>query len=183
MRRRQKVFLLILGLADLIVITGLIWVIARPQPPLPPNYNRLAPCEQLVLGQVPGRLSPAIAWSPQRLEMRLRAVYDSPTAPPESAQLIWTALDSLAKAAQTGCTIPNTLSIVLETESSSGETIAHTAQLRGEDIIDWLDGDIDDDTLARQAAYRIVTQATPSEPAPSPTPNPQSRRSAGQSVP
>jgi len=169
MKRRQKVTLLVLGLLVLIVVSGLgayIWshsksaaVMVRP----------LSPCPTIVLGEIPAILSPAVAWESEQLHITLTAFYAVPAPPASSAQLLWTALDGLGRAARTGCVVPPQVTLVVHTHGTQ-ESVSQVAIFHGEDVTGWAQGTLSSEQLAARAAYRQIKDSPPATAPPAPLP-------------
>ena len=169
MKRRQKVALLALGLFVLIVVSGLgvyIW-----------SYNRsaatperfLSPCPQIVLGEIPAILSPAIAWEPEQLHITLTALYGTSTPPASSAQLLWTALDGLGRATRTGCAVPRQVTLIINAHGTQ-ENVSHVTILQGEDVTGWAQGTLAPEQLAARAVYRQIKSSPPTTAPPASLP-------------
>ncbi|MEA3397243.1 MAG: hypothetical protein U9R05_07255 [Chloroflexota bacterium] len=160
MKRRQKVTLLVLGLFVLIVASVLgVYVWSHSRSAATPEHF-LSPCPQIVLGEIPATLSPAIAWEPEQLHITLTALYGAPTPPVSSAQLLWTALDGLGRATRTGCVVPRQVTLVVHAHGTQ-ENVGHVTILQGEDVAGWAQGALAPEQLAARAAYRQI-QNSPS---------------------
>ncbi len=160
MKQRQKVTLLALGLFILIVVSVLgtyIWSHSR-YAATPERF--LSPCPQIVLGEISAILSPAVAWEPEQLHITLTALYATPTPPESSAQLLWTALDGLARAARTGCAVPRQVTLVVHAHGTQ-ENVGHVTVLQGEDVAGWAQGTLAPEQLAARAAYRQIKDSPP----------------------
>ena len=166
MKRWQKRLLLALGVLDLAVIGILGFTVFRMQQPDPLPEKSLTPCANLILEQLPGRLSPAVSWTVDQLNVRLTAWYDVPIPPPGSAQLLWTVLDALPDAAGVGCSPPPEIIVVI-TAHGKETTLGHIANLDGEDVAAWEAGRIEEETLVERGQYRL---SLPTEALPVPNP-------------
>ncbi len=169
MTRRQKLILIILGILDVAVIALLGSAVVRSLPPTTPTVSPIAvqisPCEQKMLetfSTTPPFADgvPTVAWSNKQLHLSLHVAYKASVPPEDSAQYLWTALDSIAEIVQEGCTLPEkvTISIIAQGEA---ETHQFLVQLAGSDIKGWLAGALSDEALAALAHYRQTTQAAP----------------------
>ena len=160
MKQRQKVTLLALGLFVLIVASGLgVYVWSHSRSAATPE-RFLSPCPQIVLGEIPAILSPAIAWEPEQLHITLTALYAAPTPPESSAQLLWTALDGLGRATRTGCAVPRQVTLVVHAHGAQ-ENVSHVTILQGEDVTGWAQGTLAPEQLAARAAYRQIKSSPP----------------------
>ena len=160
MKRRQKVALLALGLFVLIVASGLgVYVWSHSSSAATPE-RFLSPCPQIVLGEIPAILSPAVAWEPEQLHVTLTALYGTSTPPASSAQLLWTALDGLGRAARTGCVVPRQVTLIINAHGTQ-ENVGHVTILQGEDVAGWAQGTLAPEQLAARAAYRQIRGSPP----------------------
>lgn len=170
MTRKQKHILLILGVLDFIVIGGLAAVIVRTMtaiPAVPPApivivQTRVARCIRTMLNTfntlpAPFSDTASVAWDTEQLYITLHAAYPSATPPPESAQLLWTALDETAVVLESGCYIPDTIIIAL-TVRGNAETVQYLAQLSGQDVAAWMAGTLSEENLAAHSHFRQTTQ-------------------------
>ncbi|HQE92743.1 MAG TPA: hypothetical protein PLH19_08335 [Anaerolineae bacterium] len=166
MTRKQRIVLIILGILDVSVIAALAGSVVHsirstPTAPTPaPLY--LSACEQSMLNTLaamPAPLGemPMVAWDEGNLYVSLRAVYPTATPPEESAQLLWTTLDSMATVLRQGCTIPSTITIAL-TACGQTETIHYLAQLAGQDMAAWMAGTLSEEDLAAQSHFRQTSE-------------------------
>jgi hypothetical protein len=168
MTRKQKLILIILGVLNLVVIGALAVIIGRAMtatPTTPPAVvqAQISPCMQRILDTVnalpePFRAAPrnnaaTVAWDTTQLYITLYAVYPSATPPPESAQLLWTALDEVKAVLLSGCYIPDTITIAL-TAHGNAETVQYLAQLAGQDVAAWMAGTLSEENLAAQSRFR-----------------------------
>ena len=167
MTRKQKRILLILGVLDFIVIGTLAAIVVRTMsrtPAAPPviQTQQISPCVQAMLDACNGLPAPlqdtaTVAWDTKQLYITLSAVYISETPPPESAQLLWTALDEITTVLQDGCLVPETVTIAL-TAHGNAENVQYLAQLAGEDIAAWMAGTLPEAELAAQSHFRQSVQ-------------------------
>lgn len=167
MTRKQKQILIILGILDFVVIGALAVVVIRTltaTPPAPPVVvqAQVSPCMQRMLdacNALPAPFSdPAtVAWDTTQLYITLHATYPSATPPPESAQLLWTALDEMRAVLLSGCYIPDTI-IIAVTAHGNAETMQYLAQLSGQDVAAWMAGTLSEENLAAQSHFRQTTQ-------------------------
>ena len=168
MKRWQKRLLLALAILDLTVIGLLgmaIWRLPQPEPLSAPSF---APCADQVLEHLPGQLSPTVHWTSDRLDLRLTAWYEAPTPPAGSAQLLWTALDALPAAFDSGCPPPPEIVVVI-TARGTHATLGHTARLDGSDVAVWSEGHLSAEALVERGDYRL---SPPPAAQPAPTPSP-----------
>ena len=164
MTRKQKLILIILGVLDIAVITLLANVVIRslsPTPAASPIVVQASPCEQRLIelaATTPPFTAgiPKVAWNNRQLTIALRVMYSTATPPKDSAQLLWTALDTLAKVVREGCALPETIIITIDAYAET-ETQQFLVQLAGADIKDWLAGVLSEEALAAQAHYRQTT--------------------------
>ncbi len=169
MKQRQKVTLVILGLFVLIVASGLgVYVWSHSRSAATPE-RFLSPCPQIVLGEISAILSPAVAWEPEQLHITLTALYATPTPPASSAQLLWTALDGLGRAARTGCAVPRQVTLVVHAHGTQ-ENVSHVTTLPGEDVTGWAQGALAPEQLAARAAYRQIKDSPPTAAPPASLP-------------
>ena len=164
MKRRQKVTLLVLSLLVLSVVSGLGVYVWSHSSSATATEHPLSPCPQIVLGEIPAILSPAVAWEPEQLHITLTASYAVPTPPASSAQLLWTALDGLGRAARTGCAVPPQVTLIINAHGTQ-ENVSQVAILHGEDVTGWAQGTLSSEQLAARAAYRQIADS-PSPAAP-----------------
>lgn len=163
MERWKKLVLLALGVVDIAVVGVLGYIVWQTQQPQPTPTPSFAPCAQLVLDQLPGHLSPTATWTAERLDLRLTAWYEVPRPPRSSGQLLWTALDALPEAVRVGCTLPSKI-VVVVTGHGTQATVGHIAELDGEDIMAWSQGQLDEEVLAKRGDYRLSGQAPSATP-------------------
>lgn len=169
MTRKQKLILIVLGVLDLVVIGVLAAVVFRtmpsaPAPAAPPDVvqAQFSPCMQKMLDACDALPAPfsdtaTVAWDTTQLYITLDARYPTATPPPESAQLLWTALDELSAVLLSGCYIPETITIALTAHGSVG-TGQYLAQLAGQDVAAWMAGTLSEESLAAQSHFRQTTQ-------------------------
>ena len=156
MTKQQKRILLILGLANILVI-GLLGSIVimsnRSTTPPPPGPAQIPQCPQLVLTTLPPTDSRSISWNEKLLQLTVRVHYPTAAPPPESAQYLWIALDSIAATLQQGCPVPQTINIAV---TAQAETITHRhqVQLSGATVVAWANGELSELELATAAKYR-----------------------------
>ncbi len=168
MKRWQTLVLLVLGLLDLAVIGLLGVTVRRAQQPPPPLELSFAPCADLALENLPGQLSPTAHWTSHRLDLRLTAWYDVPAPPESSGQLLWTALDALPAAFDTGCPPPAEVVMVI-TAHGTLTTQGHIATFDGQDVAAWSEGRLDEEVLVERGNYRL---SAPPATQPALTPSP-----------
>ncbi|MGC9395074.1 MAG: hypothetical protein ACP5J4_09480 [Anaerolineae bacterium] len=168
MTRKQKRILIILGVLDFIVIGTLAAIVVRTMsstPAAPPAVQaQVSPCVQAMLDAcnalpAPFQDTATVAWDTKQLYITLSAVYTGETPPPESAQLLWTALDEIATVLQGGCLVPETVTIAL-TAHGNAETVQYLAQLAGEDLTAWMAGMLPEAELAAQSRFRQTSTST-----------------------
>ena len=167
MTRKQKYFLIVLGVLDIIVIGILAAIVFRtmtPTPAMPPAVEQaeFSPCMQRMLDACDALPAPfsdtaTVAWDTTQLYITLDARYPTATPPPESAQLLWTALDELSAVLLSGCYIPETITIALTAHGSVG-TGQYLAQLAGQDVAAWMAGTLSEESLAAQSHFRQTAQ-------------------------
>ena len=169
MTRKQKYILLILGVLDFIVIGTLAAIVVRTMSRTPPapsviQMPQISPCVQAMLDACNALPAPlqdtaTVAWDAKQLYITLSAVDTGETPPPESAQLLWTALDEIAAVLQDGCLVPETITIAL-TVHGNAETVQYLAQLAGEDVTAWMAGTLPEAKLAAQSHFRQTSTST-----------------------
>jgi hypothetical protein len=163
MTRKQKQILIILGVLDFIVIGALAAVVVRtittiPVAPTVIVQTQVSRCIQTMMDTCNALPAPfsdtaSVSWDTSQLYITLHAVYPTATPPPESAQLLWTALDETAAVLESGCYIPNTVTIAL-TAHGNAETVQYLAQLAGRDVSAWMVGTLSEESLAAQSHFR-----------------------------
>ncbi len=164
MTRLQKLILVILGILDVAVIALLASVVIQNLPPTPtmsPIVVQASPCTHRLVELFSAATSfadgiPIVAWDDQQLALSLRVVHPAATPPEDSAQHLWTALDTIAKIAPEGCPLPETVTIAINAHGES-ETHQFLVQLAGADIENWLAGNLTEEALATRARYRQTT--------------------------
>lgn len=164
MTRKQKIVLLILGVLDIGVIAALAGIVIHSMRPTPvtPTPITLSACEQNMLNALaamPAPLTdaPSVAWDNAHLYVTLHIAYHSATPPEESAQVLWTALDSMAAVLRDDCAIPPAITIAL-TAQGEAQTIHYLAQISGQDVADWMAGTLAEQDLAARAHFRQTTE-------------------------
>ena len=166
MTRKQKYILIILGVLDFIVIGALATIVIRTMsstPAAPPVVQtQISRCVQTMLDacndlSVPVQDPATVAWDSQQLYITLSISYPAETPPPESAQLLWTMLDETAAVFQSGCLVPETVTIAL-TIHGNAETVQYLAQLAGQDISAWMAGTLPEAELAAQSHFRQTSE-------------------------
>lgn len=166
MTRTQKLMLLILGVLDLAVIGALAGIVihtASQVPALPTVVRvQVSPCAQKLLDAgaalpAPFDSAPTVAWDSAQLYVTLHASYSTGAPPEESAQLLWTALDSIAAVLRDGCAVPQTITIALTAQGET-ETLHYLAQLAGDDIAAWMAGALPEADLAAHSHFRQSRQ-------------------------
>lgn len=165
MNRRQKRILTILGIVDLIVVVALGVTLGHDLwSPSPVRTDFLpAACPQGLLQALPPSLQPAVAWTPDRLDLMLNAHYAAPTPPAETPQLLWKALDSIAAMLRLGCSAPTQVTIRL---TANGETVTqyHIVELEGAELAAWAAGTLSEAELATHATYRQLPSQVDGKP-------------------
>ncbi len=177
MTRKQKYILIILGVLDFIVIGALIAIVIHAMSPTSPAapsvvQAQISPCTQAMLDACAALPAPfdgapwnaskgaaTVAWDDAQLYITLRAVYPAATPSPESAQLLWTALDAIAAVLQSGCPAPEAVTIAL-TVHGNAETTQYLAQLAGQDLAAWIAGTLPEEILAAQSHFRQTSTPT-----------------------
>lgn len=168
MTRKQKRILIILGILDFVVIGVLAAIVIGTMtatPPAPPAVvqAQVSPCVQRMLDACQSLPAPfsspaTVAWDTTQLYITLHAAYSTSTPPPESAQLLWTSLDEIAVVLQSGCYVPETITIAL-TAHGNAETVQYLAQLSGQDVAAWMAGTLSEERLAAQSHFRQTAQS------------------------
>ncbi len=168
MTRKQKHMLIILGVLDFVVIGILAAIVIgalTATPPAPPAVvqAQVSPCIQRMLDACTSLPAPfdspvTVAWDTTQLYITLHAAYPAATPPPESAQLLWTSLDEIAVVLQSGCYVPETITIAL-TAHGNAETVQYLAQLSGQDVTAWMAGALSEERLAAQSRFRQTAQS------------------------
>ncbi len=165
MNRRQKRILIIFGIVDLIVVIALGVTLGHDLWSSSPIRTDFLPaaCPQGLLQALPPSLQPAVAWTPDRLDLTLNAHYAAPTPPAETPQLLWKALDGIAAMLRLGCPAPAQVTIRL---TANGETITqyHIVQLDGAELAAWAAGTLSEAELATRAAYRQLSGQVDGKP-------------------
>lgn len=169
MTRKQKRILIILGILDFVVIGVLATIVVRTMtaaPAVPPTpivivQTRVSRCIQTMLDTCNALPAPfsdtaSVAWDTEQLYITLHAAYASATPPPESAQLLWTALDEMKAVLQSGCYTPETITIAL-TAHGNTDTVQYLAQLSGQDVAAWMEETLSEESLAAQSHFRQTT--------------------------
>ena len=167
MTRKQKFILIILGALDFIVIGTLATIVVRTMsstPVSPVARAQVSPCVQAMLDACNALPAPlqdtaTVAWDTKQLHITLSAVYTGETPPPESAQLLWMALDEMATVLQDGCLVPETITIALTVHGKT-EIVQYLAQLAGADITAWMAGTLPEAELAAQSHFRQTSAST-----------------------
>lgn len=152
MTRRQKTILFLLAALDLVIVVllgGIVWRSFQT----PEAFPSISPCAQLVSEEIPAYLSPAVSWENERLYIVGTAIYDVPTPPERSAQLLWVLLDALQRPVRAGCVLPADVTLVINAQGRD-ETLGHIATLRGTDVTAWMEGTLSESKLTVQAHYR-----------------------------
>jgi hypothetical protein len=167
MTRKQKQILIILGVLDFVVIGALAAIVVRTTiatsvAPTVIVQTKVARCLQTMMETCNALPAPfndtaSVAWDMTQLNITLHAVYPTATPPPESAQLLWTALDETAAVLKSGCYVPDTITIAL-TARGNAETVQYLAQLAGQDVSAWMAGTLSDENLAAQSHFRQSIQ-------------------------
>ncbi len=162
MTRKQKIVLIILGVLDVSVIAALAGIVIhsmRPTPVAPtPVPAYLSACEQKMLDTLAGMPAPLtetpiVAWDEAYLYVTLKVAYATATPPEGTAQLLWTALDSIATVLHNECAVPQTITIAL-TAQGQAATTHYLAQLAGQDVAAWMAGTLPEEDLAAQSHFR-----------------------------
>ncbi|MGC9469071.1 MAG: hypothetical protein ACP5HS_10805 [Anaerolineae bacterium] len=163
MSRRQKLILAILALADLLVILGLGAVVLRsgatdldrgiPEPDATP----MSVCAQTVLDALARTGAEAtVAWPEpgEAMPAVVKVHYRPDALPPDlSPQLVWLVVDSLPPTLLETCTVPSTVTLLVEAIAPDG-TRRYAVEINGEALTAWLQNDLDDEALAAQSRYR-----------------------------
>lgn len=172
MTRKQKRILIVLGVLDFIVIGALAAIVIHTissTPATPPVVvqAQIPACVQTMLNActaLPAPFhntsrigGPTVAWDATHLHITLHATYPTAKPPPESAQLLWTALDTVAVVLRSGCSTPEAITIAL-TAHGNAETVQYLAQLTGADVTAWMAGTLPEESLAAQSHFRQSTQ-------------------------
>ncbi len=160
MTQRQKLILILFGLADLIVI-GLLFSVALRSggPTSPPPSTVPAPiaqCPRQVLDTLPPLTYASVIWEEDQLQLSLYLNYATTTPPDDSAQYLWLGLDSIAGALSADCPLPPAVTITI-TARGVGKVHRHQAQVSGETMRAWANHTLSDAELAAQAQYRRLT--------------------------
>lgn len=163
MTRKQKHILIILGVLNFVVIGALAAIVIRTMTATSaarPTVVRVrfSPCIQRMLDACNALPAPfsetaTVAWDPTQLYITLNARYPAPTPPPESAQLLWPALDQIKTVLSSECHIPETITIAVTAHGSEG-TVQYLAQLAGQDVAAWMAGTLSEENLAAQSHFR-----------------------------
>lgn len=160
MTQRQKLILILFGLADLIVIGLLFSVVLRSggptSPPAPTAPTPIGRCPRQVLDTLPPLTYASVIWEDDQLQLSLSLNYATATPPDDSAQYLWLGLDSIAGALSEECPLPPAVAINVTARGVS-KVHRHQAQLSGETVQAWANHTVSDAELAAQAQYRRLT--------------------------
>ncbi|HNT76438.1 MAG TPA: hypothetical protein PKH77_15595 [Anaerolineae bacterium] len=160
MTQRQKRFLIIFGITDLLVIVLLFGVVfysrqATPRP-TPTLVTPIAVCPRQVLDTLPPLTYASIIWEEDQLQLSLYLNYATATPPDDSAQYLWLGLDSIAGALSAECPAPATITINV-TARGVGKVHRHQTQISGQTVAAWANHALEDTDLIDQAQYRRIT--------------------------
>lgn len=160
MTQRQKLILILFGVADLIIVGLLLSVVFRSgrlvAPPPPTFATQIAPCPRRVLDTLPPLAYASIMWEDDQLQLSLYLNYTTDTPPDDSGQYLWLGLDSIAGVLSEECPPPPSVTINV-TAHGVGKVHRHQAQFSGETVQAWANHTLSDADLVAQAQYRRLT--------------------------
>lgn len=163
MSRKQKLILLGLGAANVLIVALLIFLLRFwMNSPAPVPIAEFSPCTQQLLSSLPEATHPAVVWEQAELTVALTPDSDAPGAVPAEigGQYLWTALDALSTTLKLNCAIPEQV-ILTVTFYDDTTTRRHVAILSGDDVTAWVSGELPGAELAAQTRYRLTERVTP----------------------
>lgn len=164
MKRSHKIVLALMALIDLVVIGTLAFIVIcssnanrrGASPPTPIAYP--SECSTLILEALSHTMNSTRVSLEDGSQGFIYLILSSPpsiTDSPEavSPQILWHALDSLPPSLLSVCTIPSTITLVVEIRDETTD-YQYAVNMTGETLTNWLLGQIDDGELAALSHYR-----------------------------